>query len=151
MSPEPQNRPGYQLRPLETPVDWEHYHRIRRTQLWERRGLFGAYDEHHPDERAPGHHPLLLTCDGAPVGVVRIDVDDRTAIFRRVAIDANVQRHGHGRVLLVLAEAFAAGSGCSRLYAFVAPDAVEFYRKCGFLHDPAPSIDSVHVPMEKWL
>jgi aminoglycoside 6'-N-acetyltransferase I len=139
----------YKLEPVETPAAWEHYHRIRRTQLWERRGLFGAYDEHHPDERAPGHHPLLLTWDGTPVGVMRIDVHDRTAVFRRVAIDADVQRRGHGRALLALAEAFAADHGCDRAYAFVAPDAVGFYRTCGFRHDPSPSVDSVHVPMEK--
>ena len=52
-----------------------------------------------------------------------------------VAIRANVQRHGHGRVLLSLAEGFAAEQGCRHLTASVAPDAIVFYQKCGFVND----------------
>ncbi len=69
---------------------------------------------------------------GEPVGVVRIDVEQTTAICRRVAIRSDVQRLGHGRMLLTLAQQFARGKGCERLVSHVAPDAVEFYEQCGF-------------------
>ena len=139
----------YRLTRPATPDDWEQYHRIRRTVLWERRGQLGSYDEHRPDEHQPGHHPLLLTCDGEAVGVVRIDVDGGTAILRRVAVREDVQRQGHGRTLLALAEAFAVGQDCHRLHSFVAPDAVGFYAKAGFEPVLTPSEDPRHVPMQK--
>ena len=139
------------LRAPETPDDWHQYHTIRRRVLWERRGKFGSYDENHPDEYKVGNYPLLLTCREAVIGVVRIDVDGATATLRRVAIREDIQRSGHGRVLLALAEAFALRHGCNHLYSFVSPDAVDFYSKCGFHRDSARPANSEHVPMEKFL
>ena len=93
------------------------------------------YDENHPDERVPGNHPKLLLYRGDPVGVIRIDIASPRALFRRVAIRADVQRRGHGRVLLSLAEEFAVEQGCRHLAASAAPNAIGFYQKCGFVND----------------
>jgi GNAT superfamily N-acetyltransferase len=123
-------------------VEWRAYHDIRRRVLFEARGQFGVYQEDHPDERAPGNHPKLLLYRGEPVGVVRIDLDRTTAICRRVAIRPDVQRRGHGRMLLTLAQQFARGKGCGQLSSFVAPDAVGFYERCGFTVDLGPTIGS---------
>jgi GNAT superfamily N-acetyltransferase len=112
--------------------EWRAYHDIRRTVLFEARGLFGVYDENHPDERAPNNHPKILVYIDDPVGVVRIDIEGAVAILRRVAIRSDVQGHGHGRVLLNLAQQFAEQSGCTQLAAFVAPEAVGFYQRNGF-------------------
>lgn len=110
--------------------DWRAYHAIRRIVLFDARGV--PYNEHHPDEHAHGHYPKLLMHGGEPVGVVRIDSDGSVAFFRRVAIRPDVQRRGHGRVLLSLAEQFARDHGCMDVQSYVATDAVEFYRRCGF-------------------
>ena len=123
---------GHELVTPTDPAQWRAYHDIRRRVLFEARGQFGVYDESRPDEKAPGHHPKLLLYRGDPIGVVRIDIDATTAIFRRVAVRADVQRLGHGRVLLMLAQRFAQESGCVRLVSYVATDAVEFYQRCGF-------------------
>ena len=112
------------------------YHDIRRQVLFEARGR-SDYDETGPDEKAPGNHPKLLLWRGDPVGVVRVDLEGATAIFRRVAIRSDVQRRGHGRAMLTLAEEFARDNRCVRLTSFVAPDAVGFYERCGFTVDPA--------------
>lgn len=114
---------------------WRAYHDIRRRVLFEARGQFGVYREDGPDEKAPGNHPKLLLFRGDPIGVVRIDVDATTAICRRVAVRADVQRLGHGRALLSLVEEFARDNGCERLASHVAPDAVGFYERCGFTVD----------------
>jgi GNAT superfamily N-acetyltransferase len=114
-------------------IQWRAYHDIRRQVLFEARGQFGIYQEDRPDERAAGNHPKLLLYRGDPVGVVRIDVDATTALCRRVAIRADVQGRGHGRVLLSLVQQFARVKGCVRLAAHVASDAVEFYERCGFI------------------
>jgi len=123
---------GHELVTPTDPAHWRAYHDIRRRVLFEARGQLGVYDESRPDEKAPGHHPKLLLYRGDPIGVVRIDIDATTAILRRVAVRADVQRLGHGRVLLRLAHEFARQCGCVRLVSHVAADAVQFYQKCGF-------------------
>ena len=115
-----------------SPNQWRAYHDIRRQVLFEARGQFGVYDENRPDDRAAGHHPKLLVYGDEPIGVVRIDIDGTTAILRRVAIRSDIQRLGHGRALLSLAQRFAESAGCVTLTSFVAPDAVGFYERCGF-------------------
>jgi GNAT superfamily N-acetyltransferase len=116
-----------------TNSEWESYHRIRREVLFEARGLFGVYDASHPGDRAAHHHPKLLVCEGDHVGVVRVDIEGDVAALRRVAIRADVQRRGHGRALLDLVQRFARDAGCTQLVSSVAPDAVAFYQKFGFV------------------
>ena len=130
--------PDYEL---VSPADvdaWRAYHDIRREVLFEARGQFGVYDEHHPDDRAAGHHARLLLHRGEPVGVVRIDILGHEAILRRVAVRVAVQRAGHGRAMLSLAQEFAVARGCGRLASHVVPDAVPFYEKCGFSIEERP-------------
>lgn len=112
---------------------WRSYHRIRRRVLFEARGRFGVYDEANADEHSDGHVPLLLWHDGQPVGTVRIDLRDGMAILRLVAIDEAEQRRGHGRALVAASETFARTRGCRCMCVNAAPDAVEFYRRCGFV------------------
>lgn len=114
-------------------AEWRAYHDIRRQVLFEARGQFGVYEEDRPDEQAPGNHPKLLLYRGEAIGVVRIDVDGATAICRRVAIRSDVQKRGHGRTLLALLEQFARDHGCEQLTSHVAPDAVGFYERFGFI------------------
>ena len=123
------------------PGSWGRYHEIRRQVLFEARGRFGIYDENRPDERAAGHYPKLLLFRNDPVGVIRLDIAVPDAIFRRVAIRGDVQRHGHGRALLSLAERLAAGHGCRQFTTHAAPDAVGFYQKCGFVIEPGGAAD----------
>ena len=138
-------------RPPQTRDEFVQYHDIRRRVLWEARRHSSAYDEHHPDEYAPDHFPLLLLHRASVVGVVRVDVSGRTAILRRVAIRDDLHRRGHGRARLALIAAFASAKACDRLYSFVAPDAVGFYLKCGFTRDPNGVSDAQYVPMQKSL
>ena len=145
------SRGQHNLRRPQTRDEWDQYHSIRRRVLWERRGLYGVYDENHPDECTSTHHPFLLMYRDVAVGVIRIDIDGKQAVFRRVAVREDVQRSGHGRVLLALAEEFAREKNCDHLYSFVSPDAVEFYEKCGFRRDSGNPEYADHVPMEKRL
>lgn len=116
-----------------THEEWDSYHRIRREVLFEARGHFGVYDPNRPDEKAPNRYPKLLVVNGEPVGVVRIDIEGQVGALRRVAIRADVQRHGRGRALLNLVQQFAREAGCTQLVSSVAPDAVGFYERFGFV------------------
>ena len=127
---------------------WAAYHRIRRTILFENRGLFGVYDPNRPEEREPGKYPKLLAFNSHYVGVVRIDLAGDVAYLRRVAIDEPWQRQGLGRRLIALAESFAVEHGASRIESSVAADAVGFYRRCGYSELPLKS-ERTSVPMCK--
>jgi GNAT superfamily N-acetyltransferase len=128
-----------ELRAPATEADWAAYHTIRRHVLFELRGHELAYDANHPDEHLAGHYPLVLWDSGVAVGVIRIDVQDAVAVFRRVAIREDLQRRGYGRHLLQGAERFAAEHGCIRAVSHVDPEAVPFYERCGFRRDEPPS------------
>lgn len=131
-SREAHDRRTYELRAPATDAEWAAYHDIRRRVLFELRGRGAEYEPNHPDESRIGHHPLVLFHDGVPLGGIRIDVDGDIAIFRRVAVREDVQRHGHGRHLLSRAEAFARSQGCRRIDSHVDAGAVGFYERCGF-------------------
>jgi GNAT superfamily N-acetyltransferase len=141
--------PEYELRTLSSKEEWQAYHAIRRKVLFENRGQFGVYDENHPDEHSKGNYPLLLLLDGEAIGVIRVDINDNQAIFRRVAIREDVQHAGHGRVLLTLAESFAQEKGCLQIRSDVAPDAVGFYEQCGYMFVPSVSRTGTSISMYK--
>lgn len=127
-----QPRGTFRLRPPETPADWEAYHRIRRDVLLEAQ----KYAVEHPDESAPGHHPMLLWLEGEPVGSIRIDIDTAgRAGLRLVAVHPDLQKRGCGRALLRLAEDFARAQGCTRTVLYSTLDAVGFYAKAGYSED----------------
>jgi N-acetylglutamate synthase-like GNAT family acetyltransferase len=113
--------------------DWKAYHHIRRTVLFDARGVSG-YDANHPDEHSPINHPLLLKHDGRnAVGTVRLD--QRSAgggITRLVAIQSDYQRCGLGRLMMGLIETRALSLAMDTLYVSSAPDAVGFYERIGF-------------------
>jgi len=139
------------LRAPNSDEEWRVYHAIRRKVLFENRGQFGVYDENYPDEFETINHPLILIHKSVPIGVIRIDIDGSVAWFRRVAVREELQRAGHGRALLGLAEAFARGEGCYEVCSNVAADAVGFYEACGYLRDSTKAAASEVVPMQKRL
>jgi GNAT superfamily N-acetyltransferase len=123
----------YELSPPATPSEWQAFHDLRRTELFERKGRHGIYDANHPDDRNPRNQPLLLRCDGRPVGTVRLDdFRDGTGCVRLVAITAEEQGKGHGRMLQEMVEALARDRGIRVLYINAAPTAVGFYQKTGW-------------------
>lgn len=137
----------YELRPPGSDDEWLTFHAIRRKVLFENRGKGETYIENHPDDFKTGHHPLILSYKGVVVGVIRVEVCGTVASFRRVAIREDLQRQGHGRVLLRLAEAFAKAEGCKEVRSNAAVEAVGFYERCGYARDlsgPAPA-NSVRV------
>jgi GNAT superfamily N-acetyltransferase len=138
-----------ELRAPVSATDWAAYHDIRRRVLFELRGRGPAYDPNHPDEHRPGHFPLILWCDESAVGVIRVDVEANVAIFRRVAIREDLQRRGHGRTLLQLAEHFAKDYACTRIDSYVDAPAVGFYSRCGFARAARQERESSAVLMTK--
>jgi N-acetylglutamate synthase-like GNAT family acetyltransferase len=141
----------YQLRAPVSKEEWRALHDIRRKVLFENRGKFDTYIENHPDDFKTGHHPLVLVYQDVVIGVVRVEVDGTVAWLRRVAIREDLQRQGHGRVLLQLAEAFAKAQGCDEVRSNAAIEAVSFYERCGYTRDLSESAPVNSVRMHKSL
>jgi GNAT superfamily N-acetyltransferase len=140
---------GFQhaLRTPQNDEEWRAFHAIRRKVLFENRGKSETYDQNHPDDSKPGNHPLVLVYGDNVIGVLRLDIAAPVGWLRRVAIREDLQRHGHGRVLLRLAEAFAKTHGCDEVRSNAAVEAFGFYERCGYMRDlsrPAP-VNSVAV------
>lgn len=137
----------YALRTPQDDEEWRAFHAIRRRVLFENRGKNETYIENHPDDSKPANHPLILLYGDEVIGVLRLDIAAPVAWLRRVAIRDDLQRQGHGRALLRLAEAFAAAQGCDEIRSNAAVEAVEFYERCGYASDStveAP-VNSVRV------
>ena len=125
---------GYVLAKVTTESDWRAYHAIRRCVLWEARGLRG-YDEHYPDEYLPANHPLLLKLDERSIGTTRVDnFGNGKGAVRLVAIAADLQHRGHGRVLSELVEAYARALGIQTMFVNAAVEAVGYYERMGWHH-----------------
>lgn len=145
------SEPEHQLRAAATDEEWRAFHTIRRKVLFENRGKRESYIENHPDDLKPGNHPLVLLQAGVVVGVIRVDVSETLAWFRRVAIRDDLQRMGHGRVLLLRAEAFAKAQGCTEVRSNAAVEAVGFYERCGYARDPSADAPTNAVLVRKSL
>lgn len=113
---------------------WRSFHEICRTSL------FRQTEEQYDPERVDSYYPqpasrteLLLSFKGAAIGTVAIDdLMNGQAALRMVAIHPEHQRNGHGRMLLQLAEKFAAQQGVQQLCVNANPEATDFYRALGF-------------------
>jgi GNAT superfamily N-acetyltransferase len=125
---------NYELSIVTTPEEWELYHFIRRTELFEARDNAPVYDPNNADEFLPGHFPLLLKLNGTGIATTRLDLrGEGLAIVRLVAVIRSEQRKGHGRVLAARTEAFAREKGVTKLVVNAASDAVRFYQRIGFV------------------
>jgi ribosomal protein S18 acetylase RimI-like enzyme len=139
----------YELRAPGTAAEWDAYHFIRRSELFDRRGRGDQYNQRHPDEAASGNYPLLLFRDAVPIGAIRVDTGQPLVLFRMVSVRRDAQGSGAGRAMLHLAEAFARRAGGERVGLYSAPDAVGFYERCGYHRMPNVEPIGDSIPMGK--
>jgi GNAT superfamily N-acetyltransferase len=129
---EPDRR--YALKPAQSAEDWGAYHAIRRDSIFAVLLPAEHYDGNHPDEFKPGNLPHVLWSNDEIVGTVRIDlIDDIQAGLRLIAIRKDRQRHGHGAMLLRLAEQAALGLGRMEVVINAHPTSLEFYLANGYV------------------
>ncbi|HYY39004.1 MAG TPA: GNAT family N-acetyltransferase [Xanthobacteraceae bacterium] len=123
----------YRLRPVRSPREWNAYHAIRRDAIFAALLPGQDYDERDPDEFAPGHFPHVLVYDSEIVGTVRIDlIDERVAGLRLIGVRGDLQRQGHGRVLLRLAEQTVRAFDRTEIVINAHPSSLAFYLANGY-------------------
>lgn len=123
----------YELRPPRTDAEWNRYHAIRKSCLFDVFHPWIPYDPCHGDDRHPDNHPLGFFLDGEMVGTIRIDLkEDGRAVFRMVAIVNGLRGHHLGSRMLVAAEAFAKERGAVTVCLNAVQPAIGFYERHGY-------------------
>jgi GNAT superfamily N-acetyltransferase len=123
----------YSLRPPQSGTEWASYHAIRRDAIFAPLLPAQRYDETDADEFKPGNLPHVLVFDGAVIGTVRIDlIDNDQAGLRLIGIRRQLQRQGHGRALLQLAERLAESLGRTEVVINAHPMSLTFYLANGY-------------------
>lgn len=118
--------------PVADPRGWAALHHLRREVLFRPGRLPWIYDPEHPDDRKPGHTPLILWERESALGCARLDRCGSFGIVRLVAISETRQRQGLGRVLDAMITELARRDGLSHLRVNAAAEAEGFYLKCGW-------------------
>ncbi|MCB2099636.1 MAG: GNAT family N-acetyltransferase [Rhodobacterales bacterium] len=126
----------FTLRPPESAEEWELVHSIRQRAIFEPQLPHIAYDpENRPEDHATGHQVLCLLRNTVLVGTVRVDdLGEGRAAWRQLAIEPACHGLGYGRVLLALAERWAARRGYRRVVLHSPKAALMFYARNGYLH-----------------
>lgn len=125
--------PVYELRSPRSTSEWDRYHHIRKSCLFDVYHPWIPYDPDYPDEFDPANHPLVFLRNGRVIGTIRIDMKpDGRAIFRMVAIEPRFRGHGTGSRLLEMAESYAFESGADSVCLNSVGPAVGFYARHGF-------------------
>lgn len=130
---------GYELAPVTTPELWSALHDIRRAVLFRpgRHAIPIVYNDNHPDDRRPAHHPFVLLADGKPVGTARLDeIGDGRGVVRLVAVVDELQGRGYGRILGTMVDEEAARRGLKILHVNAAASALGYYEALGWRRDP---------------
>jgi GNAT superfamily N-acetyltransferase len=124
---------SFEFRRPDTAAEWDRYHAIRQTCLFDVYHPWIPYDRDHPDDRDPRNRPLGLFVDGRLSGTVRVDLKPgRRAIFRLVAIAEESRGHHLGSRLLELAEAYARAQGVDEFCLNAVEPAFGFYARHGY-------------------
>jgi GrpB-like predicted nucleotidyltransferase (UPF0157 family)/GNAT superfamily N-acetyltransferase len=112
--------------------EWRRYHELRRTLLFEPKGL--VYDAHHPSLTNPGCTHFVLYKGTHIVSVAQIEFfQGGFGALRAVATDPLYQKQGYGVHMVGLLEKWAYRRGVRVLKTHANWHAQNFYRKLGYV------------------
>ena len=89
--------------------------------------------EEHDGRDAQARHLLALAPGGEVIGTLRVLESDGTAKIGRVAVRRSWRRQGIALAMLERAVEHAAAHGCTRARLAAQLDAIELYRRAGFV------------------
>lgn len=135
--------------------EWGAYHRLRRTELFERFLPHLVYDPDHADSWTREVFHFGLFAAGELLGCVQVRwISASEASIHLVAVAPQRRAAGLGRELLRRAETFAWVNGRRRVRVFSAPSAAGFYRALGYVDGPdwdAVPTDPASLPLTRQL
>jgi GrpB-like predicted nucleotidyltransferase (UPF0157 family)/GNAT superfamily N-acetyltransferase len=145
---------GFSIRIVLTDYEWEQYHRIRKTELFDRTARV-VYDPNHPSIADPNYKHYVFYKGSDVIGVFTIEkLDVNTVALRAIAIDKPLQNKGYGSILIAWVEKIAKYNGYKKILLHANPEAYNFYKKNGYEEMDFPDTTRLYVDsidMGKWL
>jgi len=130
------------------------YHRIRRTQIFDKLPNV-IYDPNHPTLYAENHYHYILMQGVIPVSIAQIEMlDSNTVALRSLATDEPYKNMGHASYLLSLMERWSKLQGATKILMHAALRAESFYRERGYVNmefdDVGINPDNVDLGKRLW-
>ncbi len=121
------------LHPVVSEEDWQQYHHIRKTEIFDVYYLGKEYLRDNPDDTNPKNTPMLFLLNGKAVGTTRLDKKGDALIIRTFAVLKELQRTGIGAKALEAIQQWAVSHGYKKLLLNANPAAIDFYTRNGFI------------------
>jgi ribosomal protein S18 acetylase RimI-like enzyme len=139
---------------VSTKIEWKHFHRIRKCELYDTFNKDSAYNPNHPSFFKPYAKHYVFYKEQQIIGTVSTDkLDDLRAILRYVAIDNGYKNLGFGSIMLKQIEEFLKCHSFEIILLHATPWAYNFYKKNGFKKmkfvDEGQSINQDWIDMGK--
>lgn len=132
--------------------EWEHYHRIRKVQIFDPINV--VYDPHHPTLTMENHYHFILYRGTTIVSVAHVELlNEAEAALRSLASDEPFKNKGYGSHMMKLLEKWIKNKGRTVLKMHANLRAEPFYRKLGYVDMPFddPCINPEFVNLGKVL
>jgi GrpB-like predicted nucleotidyltransferase (UPF0157 family)/ribosomal protein S18 acetylase RimI-like enzyme len=123
---------GLYLRQAFTDNEWHHYHRIVKSEIFNRNSTM-EYDPNHPSIKNSNNKLYVFYKGVEIIGTLMIEhhtVD--IAIIRIIAIDRRLQKQGYGKELIKHAENVIKTSSYKKILLHANPEAYDFYINNGY-------------------
>ena len=125
---------GFFLREVRTDNEWLHYHRIRKTELFEQYLQDLVYDPNHPSIMSPNTKHYVFYKGTNIIGTVFTDrLDEKRIALRLLAIDKGLKNKGYGSILIQQIEEVIKNTGYKVILLHANAPAYNFYRRNGYI------------------
>ncbi|AIF80677.1 hypothetical protein I862_00560 [endosymbiont of Acanthamoeba sp. UWC8] len=119
------------LREVNTDNEWEQYHTIRETELFNNSD--NKYDRMHPSLSDSNNLHYVFYKGADIIGVIQLEqLTSKKVAFRNIAIKGNFKNRGFGSDLIKQAERIAKNKGYKLILLHAAKEAYNFYKRNGF-------------------
>jgi GrpB-like predicted nucleotidyltransferase (UPF0157 family)/GNAT superfamily N-acetyltransferase len=122
------------LREVRTDNEWLHYHRIRKTELFENYVQDVEYDPNHPTLTNPNTKHYVFYKGADIIGTIFTEkLDKKRVAFRLLAIDKDLKNKGYGSALIKQIEDVVRNEGYKTILLHANAPAYNFYKRNGYV------------------
>lgn len=125
--------------------EWEHYHHIKKTEIFNRIPL--TYNRNHPDLISDHHYHFVMYKGIKIICIAQIEfLDEKVAVLRTLATDAKYKKQGYATHMIKTLEQWIIHQKRSIIKLHATLTAESFYRKLGYIE---MDFDDISILKEK--
>lgn len=140
--------------PVTLPQQWENYHRIKKTQIFDPLGVI--YNPNHPSITANSAYNFILINGDNFITIAHIEfLNQNVAALRTLATDLDFQHQGYGKQMMLFLEQWLKSQHIKIFKLHSRLKSEFFYRKLGFVAMPfedlrsPPTITETYIDLGK--